>query len=176
MNMVYQFRVIPFSLSTAHLGYTVAGYLLRQGISELPCLMDWLVYHPNHKFILPDRSAANARPDRLQINWMQSKTFSFSGSNLVWICICSPRTHAYNLSSWPCLSFYQVSAFMHGVTQLGLGSQTVESSVHETVTTFQLYGSDQRACSTAQVPLPTPSSSGPIPVVTLVGHSPPGQT
>ena len=85
-------------------------------------------------------------------------------------------THAYNLSSWPCLSFYQVSAFMHGVTQLGLGSQTVESSVHETVTTFQLYGSDQRACSTAQVPLPTPSSSGPVPVVTLVGHSPPGQT
>ena len=51
-DKVYQFWVLPFGLSTAplvftHLGYTVAGYLHRQGISVLPYLNDWLVYHPD---------------------------------------------------------------------------------------------------------------------------------
>ena len=50
-SKVYQFQVLPFGLNTAppvftQLGHTVTGYLHRQGISVIPYLDDWLIYHP----------------------------------------------------------------------------------------------------------------------------------
>ena len=56
-NKVYQFWVLPFGLNTApqvftRLGHTVAGYLHRLGISVVPYLDDWLIYHPDQQVLL----------------------------------------------------------------------------------------------------------------------------
>ena len=55
-NKVYQFRVLPFGLNTApqvftRLGHTVTGYLLRQGMSVIPYLDDWLIHHPDRQVL-----------------------------------------------------------------------------------------------------------------------------
>ena len=56
-NRVYQFRVLPFGLSTApqiftYLGHTVTAYLHRREISVIPYLDDWLVHHPDRQVLL----------------------------------------------------------------------------------------------------------------------------
>ena len=62
-NKLYQFRVLHFSLNTAHhvglltcLGHTVAAYLHCQGISVIPYHNDWLINHPDRQVLLRHQS------------------------------------------------------------------------------------------------------------------------
>ena len=60
-NKVYKFRVLPFGLNTAAqvftpVGQTVATYLHRQGISAIPYVDDWLIYHPHRQILLCHQS------------------------------------------------------------------------------------------------------------------------
>ena len=60
-NQVYQFRVLHFSLNTAPQVFTclrhrVAAYLHHQGISVIPYLDDWLIYHPVCQVLLRPQS------------------------------------------------------------------------------------------------------------------------
>ena len=51
-----KFQVLPFGLNTGpqvftRLGHTVTGYLHRQRISVIPYLDDWLIHHPDLRFL-----------------------------------------------------------------------------------------------------------------------------
>ena len=133
---VYQFRVLPFVLSTApqvftHLGHIVVGYLPRQGISLMPYLDDWLVPHPDNLTLPPIPATIFARDGGFKLNLAKSELEPVQDIQVLGLTSCLDLgralvilpesrareivTHAYKLSSQSYMLFQQVSLFMESL-------------------------------------------------------------
>ncbi len=92
---VFQFRVLPFGLSSAPMVFTrlmkcVAAFIRRQGPSLLQYLDDWLIYHLSREVVLRHLSTVWAvvirlglLPNRDKSDLVPSQRFTFIGMNFL---------------------------------------------------------------------------------------------